>query len=163
MLSYLFFITLIKGFEPQFIPYILFEYNITFFLKKQYFLQFRKWVVNIMYHNLEGELRKCYITRQKLTNDLHINISNVSKKLTTPISVYDDNNTDKYYVIARFDTLEGAKAALKEMCGSIAEINSHPSFYEVTDYFIVDWVTPDCYIIDTKEAVICLDIWSFDE
>ena len=37
-----------------------------------------------MYRNLEGELRKQNITRQKLAEDLHMSISTVSKKLTKP-------------------------------------------------------------------------------
>lgn len=37
-----------------------------------------------MYPNLEGELRKNSITRQKLAVDLNMNISTVSKKLTNP-------------------------------------------------------------------------------
>lgn len=37
-----------------------------------------------MYPNLEGELRKNRITRQKLALDLNMSISTVSKKLTNP-------------------------------------------------------------------------------
>ena len=35
-----------------------------------------------MYANLEGELRKKNITRQKIATDLHLNISTVSRKLS---------------------------------------------------------------------------------
>lgn len=37
-----------------------------------------------MYPNLEGELRKKGITRQKMADDLHLNVSTVSRKLTEP-------------------------------------------------------------------------------
>lgn len=37
-----------------------------------------------MYFNLEGELRKKKITRQKMANDLKLNVSTVSRKLTEP-------------------------------------------------------------------------------
>ena len=38
--------------------------------------------VNTMYRNLEGELRKQGITRQKIAEDMHLNVSTVSRKLT---------------------------------------------------------------------------------
>ena len=37
-----------------------------------------------MYQNLEGELRKKCTTRQRMATDLKMNISTVSRKLTTP-------------------------------------------------------------------------------
>ena len=37
-----------------------------------------------MYQNLEGELRRHSITRQKIADDLKMNVSTVSRKLTTP-------------------------------------------------------------------------------
>ena len=37
-----------------------------------------------MYANLEGELRKRNITRQKMAIDLKLNISTISRKLTEP-------------------------------------------------------------------------------
>ncbi len=37
-----------------------------------------------MYYNLEGELRKRKITRQKMANDLKLNVSTVSRKLSEP-------------------------------------------------------------------------------
>lgn len=37
-----------------------------------------------MYFNLEGELRKKKITRQKMANDLKLNVSTISRKLTEP-------------------------------------------------------------------------------
>ena len=35
-----------------------------------------------MYRNLEGELRKQGITRQKIAEDMHLNVSTVSRNLT---------------------------------------------------------------------------------
>lgn len=37
-----------------------------------------------MYYNLEGELRKKKITRQKMADDLRLNVSTVSRKLSEP-------------------------------------------------------------------------------
>lgn len=37
-----------------------------------------------MYFNLEGELRKNCITRQRMADDLKMNVSTISRKLTTP-------------------------------------------------------------------------------
>lgn len=37
-----------------------------------------------MYHNLEAELRRKNIRREDLAKILHLNISTVSRKLTTP-------------------------------------------------------------------------------
>lgn len=37
-----------------------------------------------MFQNLEGELRKRGITRQKIADDMHLNVSTVSRKLTEP-------------------------------------------------------------------------------
>ena len=37
-----------------------------------------------MYYNLEGELRKIKITSQKMANDLKLNVSTVSRKLSEP-------------------------------------------------------------------------------
>lgn len=37
-----------------------------------------------MYYNLEGELRKKKITRQKMADDLQLNVSTVSRKLSEP-------------------------------------------------------------------------------
>lgn len=37
-----------------------------------------------MYVNLEGELRKKRITRQKIAEDLNLNVSTISRKLTEP-------------------------------------------------------------------------------
>lgn len=40
--------------------------------------------VKKMYYNLEGELRKKKITRQKMADDLRLNVSTVSRKLSEP-------------------------------------------------------------------------------
>lgn len=37
---------------------------------------------DIVYSNLEGELRKKKITREKIANDMKLNVSTVSRKLT---------------------------------------------------------------------------------
>lgn len=85
-------------------------------------------------------------------------VSGTYKGIITPGGAYDDNNTDKYSVVAQFDTLEAARCELKKMRGSVVK---NSGYYSVTDFAIVDWVTADGHIIDTDESIDCFDIWDF--
>ena len=96
------------------------------------------------------------------------NISEISatkiKSVITPGSAFDDNNTDKYDVVAQYNTFEEASAALKELRGSVTAFYSGSvKYYSVEDYCIVNWVTADGGIIDTGESINCFDIEEFAE
>lgn len=94
------------------------------------------------------------------------NITEISaaeiKSVITPGSAYDDNNTDKYDVVAQYSTFEEASATLKELRGSVTAFYSGSvKYYSVEDYCIVNWVTADGSIINTDESIDCFDIEDF--